>query len=148
MRTSISWLLALGLWAGASTAGAGERQVNPFRGQTQPAGQGLYNQHCAQCHGEDARRPMAEAPDLRRLNSFCRRLADAALKDRCLGDVDTYFHHSVMEGKVRAGVVHMPPWRGQLDDASIWAIRSFIEAQPLPPPRVETSVDQARTSRP
>lgn len=134
-------LLALPLTVGAAPP-------NPMRGQVPPQAQAAYNQHCAQCHGQDARQPMAEAPDLRRLNSFCQRLTDAVLKERCLGDVDAYYLDSALNGKVRAGVEHMPPWRGRLDEATLWAIRSYIEAQPLPPPRRQTSVDAAHSSGP
>jgi mono/diheme cytochrome c family protein len=134
-------LLALPLAAAAAPP-------NPLRGQVPAQGQAAYNQHCAQCHGLDARKPMAEAPDLRRLNSFCLRLREAALKERCLGDVDAYYLGSVLDGKVRAGVVHMPPWRDRLDESTLWAIRSYIEAQPLPPPRSQTSVDAAHSSGP
>lgn len=119
---------------------------NAYRGNPQvlAAGQAAYQSHCASCHGDDATHPQAEAPDLRRLNGFCRRLKDAALAARCLKDVDSYWLHSVREGKVRAGVVHMPPWKDVLTPQEIWAIRSFVESRPPEPPRRTTSVDAAR----
>lgn len=148
------WLgaaLLLPTVAWAATAGLpplGERLVlpNPYRGQTAvvDAGRQLFNTHCASCHGTNAVEPSAEAPDLRRLGSFCRRLQDAALRSHCLRDVDTYFVQSVHEGKVRAGVVHMPPWKHQLSQEEIWSIRTFIEGQKMDPPRNQTSVDRAR----
>ncbi len=122
---------------------------NGYRGNAQviPAGQSAYQTYCAACHGDDATHPMAEAPDLRRLNGFCKRLKDAALAERCLKDVDSYFLFSVREGKVRAGVVHMPPWKEVLTPQEIWAIRSFTETRPLDPPRRVTSVDAARQAQ-
>ena len=123
---------------------------NPLRGD--PAaiepGRAAYEAHCATCHGEQAVSPTAEAPDLRRLDGFCRRLADPALKAHCQRDVDTYYLRSVLDGKVRAGVVHMPPWRGVLRDDEIWAIRTFVETRPLDPPKRTTSVDAARAAAP
>ena len=83
----------------------------------------------------------AEAPDLRRLNSFCQALKDPALQARCLQDVDGYFMMSVNTGKVRAGIIYMPPWRDVLTAQEIWAVRSFIESRPLPAPLLKTSVD-------
>ncbi|ARN21096.1 c-type cytochrome [Piscinibacter gummiphilus] len=134
----------------AAAAPALAAPPNPLRGD--PAaiepGRAAYAAHCAACHGDQAVSPMAEAPDLRRLDGFCRRLADAALKSHCLRDVDTYYLRSVLDGKVRAGVVHMPPWRGVLRDDEIWAIRTFVETRPLDPPKRTTSVDAARAAAP
>lgn len=127
-----------------STTGA----PNPYRGKASviAAGKVAYQAHCATCHGDEASRAVAEAPDLRRLNLFCLRLKDDALQQHCLKDVDTYFLHSVREGKVRAGVIHMPPWKDQLTPQEIWAIRTFVESRPLDPPRRTTSVDAARAA--
>jgi mono/diheme cytochrome c family protein len=110
---------------------------NPYRGMDNvlEAGRAAYAEHCASCHGADAVQPNAEGPDLRRLDSFCRRLKDAALKAACLKDVDSYYFTSVLEGKVRAGVVHMPAWKDVLAPESIWAIRSFVETRPSRPPQ-------------
>lgn len=125
--------------------GAAVQLPNPYRGQATvlDAGQILYAKHCAECHGDNARQAVAEGPDLRRLNSFCLRLRDSDLKGHCLKDVDSYFVQSVHEGKVRAGVVHMPAWRDVLSQEQIWAIRTFIEVQPPDRPRIGTSVDRA-----
>lgn len=119
---------------------------NGYRGNAQviAAGQAVYQAHCASCHGDNSTQPLAEAPDLRRLNSFCKRLKDPALAERCLKDVDSYYLHSVREGKVRAGVVHMPPWKDVLTPEQIWAVRSFTETRPMDAPRRATSVDAAR----
>lgn len=122
------------------------QEDNAWRGQAAAiqAGQALYGQHCAECHGQDASQPLAEAPDLRRLDSFCRRLREVSLKADCTADVDRYFLRSVNEGKVRAGVVHMPPWKGVLSEQDIWAIRSFVETRPTDPPKRTTTVDAQR----
>ena len=99
------------------------------------AGEVAYERYCAECHGERSTRPVAEGPDLRRLNSFCKRLADVPLRGLCLRDVDTYFLRSVHEGKLRAGLMHMPAWKDVLPQETIWAIRSYTESLTLPPPR-------------
>jgi mono/diheme cytochrome c family protein len=121
---------------GLAALGETVRLPNPYRGQPAAiaAGELAYEQHCASCHGEQAIRAVAEGPDLRRLNSFCRRL-DSMLQAHCLRDVDTYFLRSVHEGKRRAGLMHMPAWQDVLPQETIWAIRSFTESRPLPPPR-------------
>ncbi len=110
---------------------------NPLRGDAAAIeiGRVAYAQHCASCHGEGSVTPAAEGPDLRRLDGFCRRLKDESLKPHCRRDVDAYYLASVLDGKVRAGIVHMPAWRGKLTSEEIWAIRSFVETRPLPQPR-------------
>lgn len=110
--------------------------ANPYRGQATvlDIGQAAFVRYCQSCHGESAR-GSAEAPDLRRLNDFCRRLGDAELQRHCLADVDDYFVRSVRGGKVRAGLAYMPPWRDVLPPETIWAIRSYVETRPLPPLR-------------
>lgn len=135
----------LGLLAGVAGPLCAQ-EANVWRGQAPAiqAGQALYGQHCAECHGHEANQPLAEAPDLRRLDSFCRRLKDTSLKADCTADVDRYYLRSVNEGKVRAGVVHMPPWQGVLSPQDIWAIRSFVETRPAAPPKRTTSVDARR----
>lgn len=132
--------LALGLLLGTLGSALGQDRpmpgVNPLRGDSQviEAGRQGYHQHCAECHGEEAVNPIAEAPDLRRLDSFCRRLKDPALQTHCRDDVDRYYLRSVNEGKIRAGIVHMPPWEGRLSPDEIWSIRNFIESRPRPAP--------------
>ncbi|MEN9893113.1 MAG: hypothetical protein RLY78_3408 [Pseudomonadota bacterium] len=116
---------------------------NPYRGlpaeallRVREAGAAAYGRHCAVCHGAaEAATPSPEGPDLRRLDSACRRLADRSQVPRCQTDVDTYFLQSVLDGKLRAGQMHMPAWRGLISQEEIWAVRSYTEALAVPPPR-------------
>ena len=123
---------------------------NPSRGDASAIALGgqVYQANCARCHGEQATQPSAEAPDLRRLNSFCQQLKAPALHARCLQDVDGYFMMAVNSGKVRAGIIYMPPWRDVLTTQEIWAVRSFIETRPLAAPRLNTSVDTEHQQHP
>lgn len=120
------------------------RQAGAADVQLLARGAQAYGQHCAQCHGDAAVQPSAEGPDLRRLDSFCRRLHDPQLKTRCQFDVDSYFSLSVQEGKVRAGVVHMPAWKTQISADTAWAIQRFVETRPRPEVKRSTSVDSQR----
>lgn len=60
----------------------------------------------------------------------CRRIQDAALRQRCQGDADAFFIKSVRYGKQKFGIVHMPPWEGLLAPELAWALRSFVETAP------------------
>jgi mono/diheme cytochrome c family protein len=113
--------------------GAGWREENPYRGDAVAiaVGRRLFNESCARCHGVDAENRGAHAlpaPDLRRLDGYCRRIADAALRATCVRDTDAYFVLSVEDGKIIVGIVHMPPWRDVLSQEQVWALRSFIES--------------------
>lgn len=104
---------------------------NPYRGSVEAAriGHNAFNQTCAKCHGVDADGSRAPAPDLRRLGRSCGRVQEPELKPRCIADVDDYFRTSVLKGKTKVGVEHMPPWEGTLTPELIWAIRTFVESQ-------------------
>ncbi len=103
---------------------------NPYRGD--PAaiaiGRSAYNQACARCHGIDAEH-QGNAADLRRVDAYCRRIADAALRHACMLDNDAFFKDSVLHGKRRVGVEHMPPWAGVLSQELVWAIQAFVESR-------------------
>ncbi len=116
---------------GLPPLGATWLSENPYRGNPlAPAiGQQAYNQACARCHGADASTNAAPAPDLRNLNRYCRRIADAELNAACMRDNDAYFAKSVRHGKVIVGVIHMPPWQGVLKQELAWAIQTFIESR-------------------
>ena len=105
---------------------------NPLRGNAEAAaiGKAAFNQSCAVCHGQDAIGTRSPAPDLRRIGMGCRRIQDAALRQRCQGDADAFFIKSVRYGKQKFGIVHMPPWEGLLAPELAWALRSFVETAP------------------
>lgn len=108
------------------------QEPNPLRGNAEAAaiGKSAFNQSCAQCHGQDAIGTRSPAPDLRRIGMGCRRIQDAALRQRCQGDADAFFIKSVRHGKQKFGIVHMPPWDGLLAPELVWALRSFVETAP------------------
>ena len=110
-------------------------KTNPYRGNRRAVevGDSAFHQACARCHGTEAN-PVGSlpAPDLRQLNRACRPIADAELKTRCMADNDQFFAKSVREGKVVVGVAHMPRWQETLDQETIWAIQTYIEAK-VPP---------------
>jgi hypothetical protein len=112
----------------------GWAELNPLRGNaTAPTvGRQAFNQSCATCHGVDADGSRAPAPDLRRIGRACGRVQDAALKQRCLSDADHFFLKSVLKGKQKFGIEHMPAWEGVLDPAVVWSLRSFIETTGRP----------------
>ncbi len=103
------------------------RTENPYRGDARAtaAGQTLFVAHCQRCHGENAS-GRGPAPDLRVLGRYCMRIADKELHARCMRDADDYFRRSVLFGKVRMGVVHMPPWKDVLSQEAIWALRTYV----------------------
>lgn len=105
------------------------RASNPYRGDAQvlDAGKSVYAQACLRCHGADAS-GRGPAPDLRLVGSYCRRIGDAALRGACLGDADDYFRRSVLFGKLRLGIIHMPAWNAVLTQEMVWAVRTYIES--------------------
>lgn len=148
-RTLRPLFLATGLALGSPTAQAYEvvrpdvdlsalpplgetwRDDNPYRGNPTAVaiGRQVFNQTCAQCHGADADPHSGmPAPDLRPLHRFCQRIPSPELKAACMRDNDAFFATSVRFGKVRVGVVHMPPWQGVLPQEAVWAVQAFIES--------------------
>jgi len=106
------------------------RAENPYRGnaRAEEIGRTVFNQSCARCHGADAAGG-GSAPDLRRLDAYCRAIGDGKLRHDCMLDNDAFFKESVLHGKVRVGVVHMPPWEGLLSQEVVWAVQVFVESQ-------------------
>lgn len=104
---------------------------NPYRGNAEAIAVGrlTYGQTCARCHGADASTNAAPAPDLRKLNAYCRRIGDAELQAACMRDNDAYFARTVRQGKTIVGVVHMPAWEPVLSQELIWAVQTFIESR-------------------
>ena len=109
-------------------------ESNPYRDQADVAtiGREIFNHNCSRCHGIDAVASGAgamPAPDLRRLGSYCRRLADETFKTTCRNDTDAYFLKSALKGKTIVGVEHMPAWENILSRESLWAIRTYLESR-------------------
>lgn len=105
---------------------------NPYRGQPEAIAPGkeAYHQACARCHGADAiAQGRAPAPDLRRLDAYCKKVTVPEQHQRCLADNDRYYVTSVRHGKVRVGIVHMPAWEKHLSQETVWAIRSYLESR-------------------
>lgn len=112
--------------------GAPWREDNPYRGDAQVAeiGRALFNQACARCHGDDGNATHHVGTDLRRLDSYCfAKIKDLAARRHCLRDNDHYFKESVLRGKIRVGVTHMPPWEGVLTQEAVWSLRTFLESR-------------------
>jgi len=74
-----------------------------------------YNSNCARCHGLEAKSG-GMAPDLRELGE---------------GETeDAWFISRVLYGATVGGRQKMPPFDGLLNQEAIWAIRTYIDAQP------------------
>jgi mono/diheme cytochrome c family protein len=84
---------------------------NPFAGQSEAAAAGhkLFEQHCAQCHGSDAR-GLEHAADLH----------SAPIRDAPPG----VLFWALRNGRVRKG---MPSW-SQLPDQQIWQVVTYLKA--------------------
>lgn len=91
--------------------------TNPYRGDEKAIEIGArgYNSNCARCHGLDAKSG-GMSPDLRSLEPT--------------DDNDGWFMTRVLMGAVVGERVKMPPFQGLLSQEAIWAIRSYIDAQP------------------
>lgn len=107
------------------------RDANPYRDDETIAavGRTLYNETCSKCHGPDMNAKGHPAPPLRRLQRYCRKVQDEALKTRCLADVDHYFVTTVKQGKYILGVEHMPAWDGILKQEAVWAIKTYVDSR-------------------
>ncbi|MDR7038526.1 MULTISPECIES: cytochrome c-550 PedF [Methylobacterium] len=93
------------------------RTANPYAGNALAVqiGAGGYNQNCARCHGLDAKSG-GMAPDLREVES-----GEAG---------DGWFITRVLHGAKKDDRYRMPPFEGILSQEAIWAIRTYVEAQP------------------
>jgi cytochrome c-550 PedF len=112
------------------------RDANPY--STGPAnkealriGTSAYNQNCARCHGLEAISG-GMSPDLRKLDSECTGMADAAKKSACFKEMDDFFASTVRRGRARDGRVYMPPFEGTLTQEAIWSIRTYLETRREP----------------
>ena len=106
-------------------------EQSPARKEALRIGTSAYNQNCARCHGLEAISG-GISPDLRKMDSDCSGLADAAKKASCMKEMDDYFISTVRRGRVRDGRVYMPPFEGTLSQEAIWAIRTYIETRREP----------------
>lgn len=123
---------AVPLAADLPPLGTAWRQDNPYRGDARIAaiGRTIYNEACSGCHGVDADATRHVGNDLRLLDLHCyTRIKSPDTRALCVRDNDAFFMLSVLEGKQRVGVVHMPAWRDVLSQEAVWAIRTFIESR-------------------
>jgi cytochrome c-550 PedF len=90
---------------------------NPYRGDAKAIEIGArgYNSNCARCHGLDVKSG-GMAPDLR------------AVEPNAEGD--SWFVARVRGGAMRGDAVKMPPFEGLLSQEAVWAIKSYVDAQP------------------
>jgi cytochrome c-550 PedF len=91
-------------------------------------GTSAYNQNCARCHGLEAISG-GVAPDLRKLDTDCTEMADAAKKKACYVEIQDYFQATVRHGRVRDGRVYMPPFEGILSQEAVWSIKTYLETR-------------------
>lgn len=92
--------------------------VNPYRGENETAiqiGESGYTSNCARCHGLDVRSG-GIAPDLRFLPED--------------PDSDAWYINRVRNGYSQNGFTKMPKFEGLMSQEAMWAIRSYIDAQP------------------
>jgi cytochrome c-550 PedF len=95
--------------------------TNPYRDDTKlrdiaiEIGSRGYNSNCARCHGLEAKSG-GMAPDLRELGEG--------------ESEDAWFVARVLSGATVGGRQKMPPFEGLLSQEAIWAIRTYIDAQP------------------
>ena len=87
-------------------------RANPYHGQTEAvaAGQRVFREHCAQCHGEDAMGTKGR-PSLR---------SDRIQQQATEGDL----HWVVNNGSMAQG---MPSW-AKLGDARIWQVVAYVKS--------------------
>ncbi|MBL8450011.1 MAG: c-type cytochrome [Dechloromonas sp.] len=109
--------------------GASWHKENPYRGDAAAVevGRQAFIQACQRCHGPDAL-GKGPGPNLRRLSAYCNRIADTSMQRDCFVDNDAYFVKSVLKGKTRVGVVHMPPWEGMLSQEVVWALKAYVDS--------------------
>lgn len=111
--------------------GASWLNENPYRDDAAAieVGRQAFVQACQRCHGPDAL-GKGPGPNLRRLSAYCKRIVNASLQRECFGDNNAYFVKSVLKGKTRVGVVHMPPWEGVLSQEVLWALKAYYGFTP------------------
>ena len=91
------------------------REDEKYKARAIEIGSSAYNQNCARCHGLQVISG-GIAPDLRYLE------ADF--------EGDEWYIERVTNGAVRDGKVYMPKFAGTISQEGLWAIRTYIDAQP------------------
>jgi cytochrome c-550 PedF len=113
-------------WVASNPYSSGQGNKEALR-----IGTSAYNQNCARCHGLEAISG-GMSPDLRKLDSECMGLADAAKKSACFKEMDEFYVATVRRGRTRDGRVYMPPFEGTLTQEAIWSIRTYLETRREP----------------
>ena len=100
-----------GAWLNKVPAREHER-VNPYENQADAvaAGERIFKDHCAQCHGEDAR-GTKKRPSLR---------SERVQQQATEGDL----HWLITNGSMKYG---MPTW-AKLGDAQIWQVITYVRS--------------------
>ncbi len=90
---------------------------NPYKGDELAISIGAsgYNSNCARCHGLEVKSG-GLAPDLRYLESD--------------PDGDSWYINRVRKGAIHNGATKMPPFEGLISQEAMWAIRTYVDAQP------------------
>lgn len=107
--------------AGLPSLGEDWQAVNPYRNDEKlrdiaiEVGSRGYNSNCARCHGLEAKSG-GMAPDLRELGES--------------ESEDAWYISRVIGGATVGDRQKMPPFAGLLSQEAIWAIRTYIDAQP------------------
>ncbi|MEQ8824428.1 MAG: cytochrome c-550 PedF [Filomicrobium sp.] len=93
------------------------RDTNPYKGNETAIriGASGYNSNCARCHGLEVKSG-GIAPDLRYLEED--------------PDGDQWYLNRVRKGRIHNGATKMPPFEGLISQEAMWAIRTYIDAQP------------------
>lgn len=106
------------------------RAENPYRGNEAAIriGTSAYNQNCARCHGLEAISG-GVAPDLRKLDSECATIKDAARRAACVKEIDEFYASAVRIGRSRNGAVYMPPFEGVMSQEAVWSIKAYLDTR-------------------
>ncbi|HZE21492.1 MAG TPA: cytochrome c [Desulfobaccales bacterium] len=91
----------------------------PMTAMTIKAGEGLYEQNCARCHGPTG---LGNGPDGRTLNPPPSNLVALS---RMPMATDGYLYWTIAEGGVPLGTA-MPAYKGVLNENQIWEIITYL----------------------
>lgn len=116
------WPSAMLLWAPAVPTSL-HRAPQAFSAQSIVQGQAVFTQHCAQCHGADAR---GEGPLASELSRWPPNLAGGLLWKRLEGELFWRVRHGMRDA--RSGAQTMPG-APALSDAQIWSVLDFLQAR-------------------